>query len=81
MAEDERFDAIVLKYEGMDADRALVDLGQLGASLQGASRLLGSAGHVVLTGKFARKDVAASIRVFARPPTVGSFEIVAILAH
>jgi hypothetical protein len=76
---DERFQPIKIVYDGIDADANLVDLGQLGQSLQGAARLLGTAGHIVVTGHYGKKAPALSVRVLAKPVQAGSVEITAIL--
>src|ERR1700722_2195276 len=74
-----RFNPIVLKYEGLEADQNLIDLGQLGQSIQGAARLLANAGTIVETGHYAKKYPAMSVRVVTGPSRSGSFEIVAFL--
>jgi hypothetical protein len=56
---------VVIRYDGMDADGHVIDLGLLGQSIQGASKLLGSAGSIVLTGQFAKKTKSMSVRVLA----------------
>ena len=72
---DERFEPIVLKYVGLDADQNQVDLGQLGASIQGAARLLATSGHLVLTGNAVQKESGLKVRVLAGTPLPGSYEI------
>jgi hypothetical protein len=59
------FEPIVLKYEGLEADHNQIDLGQLGQSIQGAARLLASAGTLVETGQYVKKAPAMSVRVVA----------------
>lgn len=76
----DRFEPITLRYEGMDADHALVDLGQLGISLQGASKLIAGGGHIALTGKFNRNEYGETIRVLTRPARPGSYELTLLLA-
>jgi hypothetical protein len=56
------FRPIILRYEGLEADRHLIDLGQVGLSIHGAAQLLGSAGTVVLTGHYARRAPALSVK-------------------
>jgi hypothetical protein len=75
----QQFDPIVLRYEGLDTDHGLIDLGQLGQSAQGAARLLASAGTIVETGHYAKKSPAMSVRVMTGIPRPGSFEIVAFI--
>ncbi len=69
---DTEFDPIVLRYEGLEASRHLIDLRQVGISIQGAAQILGSAGHVVVTGQYAKRAHALSVRVLASTPRDGS---------
>lgn len=73
------FRPILLKYEGLDAARGLIDLGQLGQSVQGASKLLGVAGNLVATGQYVKKAPALSVRVMVASPARGSYDLPAIL--
>lgn len=76
---DIQFPPVLISYQGLDADNSLIDLGQLGQSIQGASKLLGIAAHIVTTGQYAKKTPALAVKVMARPPVAGSFDIAAIL--
>jgi len=77
---DERFKPIILKYVGLDADRNQIELGQLGASIQGAARLLATSGHLVLTGNAVQKESGLKVRVLAGAPSPGSYEIPVYIA-
>jgi hypothetical protein len=70
---------IVLRYEGLDADRHSIDLGQLGQSIQGAAKLIGSAGHIAVTGDYAKQQQALTVRVLAGPAEANCYEFVAII--
>ena len=59
------FEPIVLRYDGLEAERHVIELGSLGQSIQGASRLLGSAGSIVVTGQFAKQTNALAVPVLA----------------
>jgi hypothetical protein len=74
-----QFDPIILKYEGLDADQGLLDLGQFGQSIQGTARLLASAGTIIETGQFVKKSPSMSVRVMVGPPRSGSLEITAFI--
>jgi hypothetical protein len=74
------FQPIILRYEGLEADAHVIDLFQLGQSIQGASRLIGSAGSIVITGQFAKRAPALSVRVLAGPPQAHCYEFAAIIA-
>lgn len=76
---DTEFDPIVLRYEGLEASRHLIDLRQVGISIQGAAQILGSAGHVVVTGQYAKRAHALSVRVLASTPRDGSWELPAVI--
>ncbi len=73
------FEPIILKYEGFDADQNVIELDQLGQSIRGAARLLGSAGTLVETGQFVKKMPALSVRVLAGIPGPGSYELPAVI--
>lgn len=70
------FDPIVIRYDGLEADGHVIDLGMLGQSIQGAARLLGSAGSIVVTGHFIKQTPSFAVRVLARPPEAHCFEII-----
>jgi hypothetical protein len=76
---DTEFDPIILKYEGLEASRHLIDLRQVGISIQGASQILGSVGHLVVTGQYAKRTHALSVRVLASTPRNGSWELPAVI--
>jgi hypothetical protein len=76
---DQKFDPIILRYDGLDADQSTVDLGQIGISLQGASKILGSAGSLVVTGQYARRGPALSVRVLAGTAKAGTWDLPALL--
>jgi|SRR5665213_492814 len=70
---------IVIRYDGLDASRHEIDLGLLGESLKGGSRLLAIAGHLALTGEYVSKVPAMSVRVLASPPRGACYEIHALI--
>jgi hypothetical protein len=76
---DHDFLPVIIRYDGLDADGHVIDLGLLGQSIQGASRLLGSAGSIVMTGQFAKQTQALSVRVLAGQPQAHCWEIPAII--
>ncbi|MDR7225057.1 hypothetical protein [Aminobacter aminovorans] len=71
----EKIDPIRIKFEGLDADRHLVELEPLALSLRGASKLIASGGQVALIGRYSKRDVGNSVRVYALPPQPGSYDI------
>jgi hypothetical protein len=70
---------IVIRYDGLDADGHFIDLGLLGKSIQGASRLLGTAGSIVVTGEYAKQSQALSVRVLAGQPQAHCWELPAVI--
>ncbi|MFZ0559152.1 MAG: hypothetical protein WAM55_07705 [Methylovirgula sp.] len=76
---DIQFPPVVISYKGLEADSHLIELGQLGQSIQGASKLLGIAAHIVTTGQYAKRAPALTVRVLAQEPIAGSFDLVAVL--
>jgi hypothetical protein len=76
---DHGFLPIIIRYDGLDADRHVIELGHLGRSIQGASRLLGSAGSIVVTGQFAKQSQALSVRVLAGQPRAHCWELPALI--
>jgi hypothetical protein len=76
---DHEFLPVVIRYDGLDATDHVIDLGLLGQSIQGASRLLGSAGSIVITGQFAKQTQSLSVRVLAGQPRAHCWEIPAII--
>lgn len=71
---------IVLRYEGRDAEDHMIDLAQLGQSIQGASKILGAGGHLVKTGEYVKRQEAVGVRVLAGQPRAHCFEITAWVA-
>jgi hypothetical protein len=70
---------IIIRYDGLDADGHFIDLGLLGKSIQGASRLLGSAGSIVATGQYAKQSQSLSVRVLAAQPQAHCWELPAVI--
>jgi hypothetical protein len=73
------FEPIILRYEGFVTEHNIIELGQLGQSIQGAARLLGSAGNLVETGHYVKKTPALAVRVLAGEPRAGSYELPAVI--
>src|ERR1700674_4144449 len=71
---------IIIRYDGLDADDHFIELGLLGKSIQGASSLLGSAGSIAVTGKYAKQSQALSVRILAGPPQEHCWELPAVIA-
>lgn len=68
--------SISITYNGRDATDHHIDLVQLGASLQGAGKLLAIAATVAITGQYAKRSSALAVKVLASAPKGGSVQIV-----
>ena len=77
--DEEHAASFVLRFDGLDAERHEIDLGDLAESLRGMSRIIAVTGNLAATGRFAQHRDAMSVRVLARPPEAHCFEIVAWL--
>lgn len=71
--------SILIRYDGLDADRHEIDLGDLGDSLKGLSRIIAVSGNLAATDKFVQHKDAFAVRVVASPPEAHCFEIMAWL--
>lgn len=63
-----------MKYEGLDANRHLLDATQYAKSVDGASRLYRLISHYCLYGEVLASRQHSDIRCFSAPPKEGSFE-------
>lgn len=66
---------IILRYDGMDADRHEIELAGLAESLKGMSRILTVTANFLATEKFVQHEDVMSIRVVAREPKAKCFQI------
>lgn len=71
------FDPVLIRYDGLDATRDEIELGALGESLRGLSRIIGVAANFAATQRFVQHKDALQVRVIARPPEAHCFELVA----
>lgn len=60
-------DQFSIRYEGGHADEHMLELNQLGQSLQGFARVLAVCAHMANTGKYNKQYDALSVRVYAAP--------------
>jgi hypothetical protein len=70
---------IVVRYDGLDADRHEMEMSALADSLRGLSRIIGVCGNLAVTHRYAQHKDAWSIRVVVRPPEAHCFELWAYL--
>ncbi|TWA76880.1 hypothetical protein FBZ83_11721 [Azospirillum brasilense] len=66
---------IVVRFDGLDADRHEIELSALGESLKGISRVVGVAANFAATDKFVQHKDALSVRVITRAPEAKCFEV------
>ncbi len=71
---------IFIRYDGIDADRHEIELGQLAESIKGLSRIIGVAANFAATEKFMHHKDAMQVRIMAAPPKAKCFEIPLMIA-
>ncbi len=52
-------------WDLLRAERHAIDLAQFGQSVQAAAKLLGTAGHLAITGQYAKQQQALTVRMLA----------------
>lgn len=62
-----QFEPIIIRYEGLDAERHEIELGQLGESIQGFAKAIAVAANYAYTGNAAVHYDALDVRVLAVP--------------
>lgn len=72
-------DPIIIRYDGIDADHHEIELGALGESIKGLSRIIGVAANFAATQKYVQHKDAMAVRVLATPPKAHCFEIAVAL--
>lgn len=70
---------IVIRYDGLDAEKHTIELIAFGESIKGLGRIISVAGNFAATQKFIQHQDALEVRVVALPPESHCFEISAIL--
>ena len=68
-------DSLLIRYEGKDADRHVIDMMALGESMQGFGRIYSVVGHFVATGSYAKQWQALEVRAFATEPKAKCFQL------
>lgn len=68
-------DPIIVRYDGMDAERHEMEMSALADSLRGFSRIIGVCGNLAVTHRYAQHKDSWSIRVVVRPPEAHCFEL------
>lgn len=71
---DEMFPPFLVKYEGRDADRHVMEGTSLGASLAGSARLYNAVAHYTVYGFVPRGRYRKTLTVFTEAPRPGSWE-------
>lgn len=72
-------DGILIRYDGLDADRHEIEVGDLAKSLQGLSRILGVTANFAATQKLVLHQDARAVRVVIKPPQAHCFEMIAFV--
>lgn len=68
-------DSVLIRYEGLDADRHIIDMVALGESMQGLGKIYGMAGHFVATGHYAKQSQALTVKAYAKEPKAKCFQL------
>ncbi|MGI0134698.1 MAG: hypothetical protein ACREBW_07055, partial [Candidatus Micrarchaeaceae archaeon] len=68
-------DQMILRYDGLDAEKHEIDLYALGESLQGFARVTGTAAHFALTHDYKRYFRSQSLRILAKEPEANCFRV------
>jgi hypothetical protein len=68
-------ESLLIRYEGKDADRHVIDMMALGESMQGFGRIYSVVGHFVATGTYAKQWQALEVRAFATEPKAKCFQL------
>lgn len=72
-------DEIIVRYDGLDADRHEIDMALLAESLRGFARIIGVAGNFAATEKIIQHRDAFVVRAVIFPPESHCFELSILL--
>ena len=76
--EDSYSRGIPIKFEGLDATGASLEMYHFGKSLIGISRILKNSAHFAFRHEYARRLDKPYVRILARPPQKGSYILEAV---
>ncbi len=68
-------DAIIIRYDGLDADRHEIDMALLVKSLRGLSKIISAAGNFAATQKYIQDKDSLVLKAVVTPPKSHCFEI------
>ncbi|WIA54341.1 hypothetical protein N6H05_14840 [Sphingobium sp. WTD-1] len=71
--------SIVIRYDGLDADRHVVEIGDLSVSLRGLGRIITVAGTFAAQQRLMERSSARPVRVLVGPPRDGSLTVEAAM--
>lgn len=71
---------IIIKYEGLDADKHEIELSSFAESAKGLEKIISVAANFAITQRYIKRRDAMAIRVMATTPTEGSFDFPLILS-
>jgi hypothetical protein len=75
MADDAIGEPILIRFDGLDADKHEIEMSALADSLGGIARIIAVSGNFAATMKFVQHKDAMAVRVVARPPEAHCFEM------
>lgn len=70
-----------IRYKGGDADSHVIDMRQLGESLQGVDRIISDGLIAIINTRVPKKGERAPLILKAKEPIAGSYEIVGFLGE
>jgi len=68
-------DAIIIRYDGLDADQHEIDMALLADSMRGLARIIGVAGNFAATTRVIQHRDAFELKALVSPPNAHCFEI------
>jgi hypothetical protein len=81
MPEQPLSEPIVIRFDGLDAEKHEIELGSLAESLRGLSRIITVTSHFALTQELVLKQPRFAVRVVAQAPKEGCFIIHAFVQY
>ncbi|WP_295732157.1 hypothetical protein [uncultured Bartonella sp.] len=70
---------IIIKYEGLDADKHEIELSSFAESVKGLEKIISVAANFAISQRYVKRRDAMVIRVMATTPSEGSFDFPLIL--
>lgn len=75
MADDAIGESVLIRFDGLDAEKHELEMSALADSLRGLSRIIGVCGNFAATQRYVQHKDAMAVRVVARAPEAHCFEM------